>query len=508
MTKLAYSNNNLPVYDSISTSEGYLHSISRWIAESTIRFIEWFISLLGLRTEVILDSTLGNTLLASTTLFVLLGAIVWICRLLLYRYIRSHHHTRHYLIIRSLVKPFQFQVWIIGGYAAISPILIYLTERYETTLLLSTVHFLVSGSLFISVAWFLNTLLLYSRANIEKFFRDKGNVWGEVIIPSLIKSLRVTIPLLATILFIETISISEGLQTSVSRISSILLITIVFWVLTQIVLSFDDIILKKYKITDSDNLKARRIYTQVAVIQRICLVMIGFLSFASILLLFPNVRQFGQTILASAGVAGLVIGFAMQRTLSNLFAGIQIAFTQPIRIDDVVIVENEWGWIEEITLTYVVVKIWDWRRLVLPISYFIEHPFQNWTRTNASIIGSVVMHVDYRIDIPDLRAAMEKEVKKHSLWDGRVYCLQVIECRERTVEVRVLLSAADSPKAWDLRCDIREAMLSYIQNNHPQCLPQIRIGPQMPPHGKEREPSNKRTGEAHHLDLEQTAAAE
>jgi len=219
----------------------------------------------------------------------------------------------------------------------------------------------------------------------------------------------------------------------------------------------------------------RQIYTQVHVIQRIGLAVLSVLTLGSILLLFPEVQKFGQALLASAGVASIIIGFSLQRALGNLFAGIQIAFTQPIRLDDVVIVENEWGWIEEITLTYVVVKIWDWRRLVVPISYFIEKPFQNWTRSSASIIGTIFIYVDYTIPVDKLRTAFEKIVKAQDLWDGQVYCLHVTECKERTVELRVLVSAANSPQAWDLRCAVREAMLKHVQETYPQSLPQVRL---------------------------------
>lgn len=288
-------------------------------------------------------------------------------------------------------------------------------------------------------------------------------------------SLRVIVPLLAIAVGLNFITLPEHYHWARSTAISACIILAVSWALAQIILGLDDLILLRYKLDEEDNLRARTIYTQVHVIQRIGLAVLSILTLASILLLFPDVQKFGQALLASAGVASIIIGLALQRALGNLFAGIQIAFTQPIRLDDVVIVENEWGWIEEITLTYVVVKIWDWRRLVVPISYFIEKPFQNWTRTSASIIGTIFIYVDYTIPVDKLRSAFEKIVKEQKLWDGQVYCLHVTECKERTVELRVLVSAANSPQAWDLRCAVREAMLKHVQETYPDSLPQVRL---------------------------------
>ncbi|MEM1060210.1 MAG: mechanosensitive ion channel family protein [Verrucomicrobiota bacterium] len=289
------------------------------------------------------------------------------------------------------------------------------------------------------------------------------------------RCLMVLVPLLAVMVTVSFLQFPEAYERYQGRIISITLILSAAWIVARVILEFDDLILLKYDLSSKDNLRARAIYTQVYVIQRISLVVLAVLTFAAILLVFPMAQRFGQTILASAGVASIIIGLALQKALGNLFAGIQIAFTQPIRHDDVVIVENEWGWIEEITLTYVVVKIWDWRRLVVPISNFIEKPFQNWTRSSASIIGTIFMYVDYTVPVDELRAAFEKIVKSHRLWDGQVYCLQVTECKDKAVELRVLVSAANSPEAWDLRCDVREAMLEHVQKHYPQCLPQVRL---------------------------------
>ncbi len=238
---------------------------------------------------------------------------------------------------------------------------------------------------------------------------------------------------------------------------------------------FADTIRNRYDISDSDNLDERKVITQLDYLEDVIRVVVFILFFALILLQFDSVQRFGTSILASAGVAGIIIGVAAQNTIANLLAGFQIAFTQPIRIDDVVIAEGEWGRIEEITLTYVVVKIWDERRLVLPIRYFIDKPFQNWTRTTSQILGTVFLHMDYTVPVEVLRQKLRELLEAHPLWDQRVSVVQVTDSKPNAIEVRLLMSARNSPDAWDLRCDIREQMITFIQQEYPDALPSQRI---------------------------------
>jgi small-conductance mechanosensitive channel len=214
------------------------------------------------------------------------------------------------------------------------------------------------------------------------------------------------------------------------------------------------------------------------VLRRIVQLLIVILTIGIMLLTIPNVRAIGTSVLASAGVAALVIGMAMKPTLSNIIAGIQIALTQPIRIEDAVIVDNgsgiDWGWIEEINITYVVVRTWDWRRLVLPISYFIEHPFQNWTKKTAQLIGSIYLYVDYTVPVDELRKELDRLVKSTKLWRGEVVVLQVSDVKEYTIELRALADARTAGEAWDLRCYIREGLIKYLQEHYPQSLPKTR----------------------------------
>ena len=225
----------------------------------------------------------------------------------------------------------------------------------------------------------------------------------------------------------------------------------------------------------ADNLQARRILTQTRVLARIAMGIALFAGVAFILMTFPRARQFGTSLLASAGLSALVIGLAAKSVFGNLLAGLQIALAQPIRIDDVLVVEGEWGRVEEITGTFVVLKIWDERRLILPLTYFIEKPFQNWTRHSAQLLGAVFIYVDYGMPLAPLRAEVERIVKAAPEWDGRFFNLRVTDATERTMQIRVLCTAATSGLAFDLRCSVREGLIDFMQREHPQFLPKMRI---------------------------------
>jgi small-conductance mechanosensitive channel len=268
----------------------------------------------------------------------------------------------------------------------------------------------------------------------------------------------------------------------VTHILSVFFIGLVSWLLIKMVYVLEDYIVSRFAVDVKDNLRARKILTQLKVLKRIAVIVVGIIALATMLMTFPKVWQLGTTILASAGIIGIVVGMAAQRTISTFIAGLQIAFTQPIRVDDVVIVENEWGRIEEITLTYVVVKIWDLRRLIVPITYFIEKPFQNWTRVTADILGTIFIYVDYTVPIDSVREELSRIVQNSNLWDGKVCVLEVTNTSERTVELRALVSAADASAAWSLRCEVREKLVDFIQKNYPEALPKLRaeMGPPLP----------------------------
>jgi len=259
------------------------------------------------------------------------------------------------------------------------------------------------------------------------------------------------------------------------HLNTILIISGFTWCLLEIVQILKRIFLRHFDLTQEDNLRARKVYTQINILSKIANFIIILIALGLVLVSFESVRQIGVGLFASAGVAGIIIGFSAQKAIGTLIAGIQIAFTQPFRLEDAVVVEGEWGWIEEINLNYVVVRIWDQRRLVLPSTYFLEKPFQNWTRTSAQIIGSVFVYTDYTVSFDAMRAELDRILENTTLWDRRVKVLQVTEAKERTVESRILVSAKNSPTAWDLRVHVREKMVEFLQKNYPDSLPKTRI---------------------------------
>ena len=232
--------------------------------------------------------------------------------------------------------------------------------------------------------------------------------------------------------------------------------------------------LRRFELDTEDNLFARKHVTQTRILQRVAGVLIIVVGIGAMLMTFDTVRQYGISLLASAGAAGIIVGLALQPMMKNLFAGIQLAITQPIRIDDVLIVEGEWGNVEEITSTYVVVRIWDKRRLIVPLNYFIEKPFQNWTHQGAALTGVVTLYVDFSVPVSAVRQKAEEIVRASPLWDGDVFGLQVTDLRERTMELRILAGAANAGDAWNLRCLIREEIVTFLAKDYPHALPRFR----------------------------------
>jgi len=232
--------------------------------------------------------------------------------------------------------------------------------------------------------------------------------------------------------------------------------------------------LRRFKLDAEDNLLARKHVTQTRILRRVAATIIFTIALATALMTFESVQQYGVSLLASAGAAGLVIGLALQPVLKNLIAGVQLAVTQPIRIDDALLVEGEWGNVEEITATYVVVRIWDWRRLILPLSYFIENPFQNWTRESSALIGTVMIYLDYTVPVDELREKVEEIAAASKLWDRKVVNVQVTDFRESVMEIRILVSASSSSRQFDIRCEMREKLIAFIQQNYPSALPRLR----------------------------------
>jgi len=261
----------------------------------------------------------------------------------------------------------------------------------------------------------------------------------------------------------------------VGKVLLVSIVALVGWGAIVAIEVASDLYLLRFRLDTEDNLLARKHVTQVRVLKRAVDIVVILIATGFALMTFESVQQYGVSLFASAGVAGLVAGLAARPLLSNLIAGVQIAMTQPIRIDDAVVVEGEWGWIEEITATYVVVKLWDWRRLIVPLAYFMEKPFQNWTREGAAIIGSVFLHLDYTVPVERVRKKLVQIANDSKLWDGRVVNLQVSDAKPDSIELRALVSARTSPMAWDLRCEVREKLIAFLQAEYPDALPRQRV---------------------------------
>lgn len=305
-------------------------------------------------------------------------------------------------------------------------------------------------------------------AGLGWFFTDKRMVdrW--------VAPVRFMLPLLMIMAISPFLTFHPEIKTVLRHVFTISFIFSGTWLLVNTIDGLQTIVLARYDIRVQDNLKARSVHTKINVLVKILLVVIIVIAFAIALMTFEHIRRVGISILASAGIIGVIAGIAAQRSIANFFAGIQIALSQPIRIDDVVIVEGEWGTIEEITLTYVVVKVWDLRRLVVPIIYFLEKPFQNWTRISSPLMGTVTLHTDYTFPVEELREELQRIVKSSSHWNGEVCVLHVTDAKERSLEMRAIVSADNAGNMWELRCYVRENLVRFIRLKYPECLPRLR----------------------------------
>jgi small-conductance mechanosensitive channel len=284
--------------------------------------------------------------------------------------------------------------------------------------------------------------------------------------------LRIVLPFMARI--------PEEALDWLEQVTECLLVLFAGWLAIGGIQLFQSLFLSRFDTTVADNLRARSVHTQMQFFRRVLIGVVLLLDAGALLWTLHDERlwKLGTGLLASAGLASLVLAAAAKSTAANLIAGMQIALSEPIRIDDVVVIQGEWGRIEEITSTYVIVKIWDERRLVVPLSYFIEQPFENWTRRRSDLLGTAFLYVDYSVPIEPLRAALERIVSASPLWDGRVCGLQVTNLTDRCVELRCLVSAKGSSQCFDLRCLVREKMIAFLQSNYPSALPAVRLSMQ------------------------------
>jgi len=298
---------------------------------------------------------------------------------------------------------------------------------------------------------------------------------------------RLAAIMLAIALAVTIAPLSSDQAAVVRRLMIVGIVILTGWGLATVLHVWTVVYLRRFKLDSEDNLLARKHITQSRILERIARTLIVLLTLAAALMTFDSVRQFGVGLLASAGVAGVVMGLALQPMLKNLIAGVQLAITQPIRIDDALLVDGEWGHVEEITSSYVVIRLWDWRRMIVPLSYFIEQPFQNWTRESSALIGTVFLYVDFTVPVAEFRQELERIVRASPLWDGQFVSLQVTDFKESTMEIRMLVSASTASRTFDLRCEVREKMIAYVQQRHPEALPHVRTERLDEPRQAERE---------------------
>ncbi|MEQ8232159.1 MAG: mechanosensitive ion channel [Gammaproteobacteria bacterium] len=336
---------------------------------------------------------------------------------------------------------------------------------------------LLNGATWLALGWCALAAgggAIVHRLAFRLFAPDDGP--GAQVAARLRAPLGLLLPVLAASFVLPAqVALAPGVRATAGHALGLAAIGAATWLAAALIDAAAAVLTARHDVTRADNLEARRVHTQVLVLERTLVTVVVIIGVAAALMSFPRIREIGASLLVSAGVAGLAIGLAARPVLENLIAGLQLAFTQPIRVDDVVIVESEWGRIEEITATYVVVRIWDDRRLIVPFAHFISQPFQNWTRRTADILGSVFLHVDYAMPLAPLRAELERLCSAHPLWDGRVCVLQVTGAGERTVELRALVSASDAARAWDLRVAVREGLVTFLQREYPDCLPRARV---------------------------------
>lgn len=330
---------------------------------------------------------------------------------------------------------------------------------------------------FVFVGWAANQLVFA----LLRFAVRKRDVFWKGLVGRARLKVRIALMLAALWLAVTVSPLDPGPSEAVRQALVFLFILTMGWMAIGASDMWAVVYLRRFNMQVEDNLLARKHVTQARILQRVAALLIGIVTLGLALMTIAAVRQWGMSLLASAGVVGIIAGFALQPLLTNMIAGVQIATDQPIRLDDAVIVEGEWGTVEEITSTYVVVKLWDWRRMILPLTYFIQKPFQNWTRETARLIGTAFLYVDYEAPMERLRAELERICRESPLWDGDVVNLQVTEITDRVAQVRCLASARNAPTAFDLRCEIREKMLAFMRDQCPEALPRDRLALSPPP---------------------------
>lgn len=402
------------------------------------------------------------------------GAILWVVRRRAGEIKSKKQQSWLALSASAIRKPAALFLWMSGGGFALMPIVTGINSRPTRVFWAGTLTAILYAGWIIGLLWLVFRAIRALEKRMHLWAERTGSLLGTVTVPILGQTLRLSVPLLGVILLLPLLRLPQDWIWVTQKGFGILLILALSFLIVRGINSVQTAVMSRHRLDAEDNLSARRIFTQISVIRKILVSTIVIIATGSILMLFDPVRQFGTSILASAGIAGVVIGFAAQKTLGNVLAGIQIALSQPVLIDDIVVVEGEFGQVEEITLTYVTVRTWDLRRLVLPITYFVEKTFQNWSRVSTELLGTVMLYLDYQAPLGELRKELKRLVEKNPNWDGKVCGLQMTDVRQGAIEVRALVSGRDPGKTFDLRCDVREGLVEFLRRNYPESLPHSR----------------------------------
>ncbi len=426
----------------------------------------------------VFDRVTGIRLSASIAALILVAAIaglfLWIIQKRAGRIESSEHQGWLALTAAAMCKPLALLACIFGGFFALMPVIVGIGNPSVRVFLAEALSTIIYAGRVVAVLWLIFQFIRAVEKRMRHWAQRTGKVLNIVMVPVIGQTLRLIVPLLAIILLLPLLHFSQDSTWLVQKALGILLIVGLCALIIRGTLAIQRGLMTGHRLDVKDNLTARQIFTRISVIRRIIITAVVIIGTGSILMMFGPLRQFGTSILASAGIAGIVLGFAAQKTLGNFLAGIQIALSQPMLIDDVVVVEGEFGRIEEITLTFVVVRTWDLRRLVLPITYFIEKPFQNWSRHSTEVLGTVYLYLDYQVPLGALREEVKRLAELNPNWDRKVCALQVTDTKENTIEVRALVSSSNAATCFDLRCQLREGLIEFLRSKYPESLPRVR----------------------------------
>ncbi len=377
-------------------------------------------------------------------------------------------------ILRALRKALGIFFWVTAIFLFVSPLLPHIAIGLHNEGVFPLVSKLTELGYFAALIVFCYYLVCLINSWLAIRAKREPRKWYYPAFPFLGKLLFYNFILISLQLLLSLLQLPGSTQALGTKLVSIATAVVNCVTFIQMISAVEDMLISRTALRQNDTYKLRSFRTRLRVLRQLLVFLVVIISIGLILMNIDGVRQVGTGLLASAGVAGVIFGFAAQKSLSTIIAGLQIALTNPMKIDDAVIVEGEFGTIEEITLTYVVVKLWDLRRMILPITYFLEKPFQNWTRTSSELLGTVFLYADFMISIDDLRRAGEKIVATSSLWDKRVYAVHVTDWKDQTVEIRILVSSDTAGHLFDLRCEVREKILYYLQQRDPRMFPHVR----------------------------------